>query len=122
MLENHVTSLELSKRLKELGVKQESLFYWVDKKGWALQDRKPIYCNIETCECVEISYLSAFLASELGEVLGTQAQVWRHPKGWVAEHFLSGDKQFVENSMPDAIAKCLIYLAKKGIIKPNEIN
>jgi hypothetical protein len=27
-LENQVVSLELAKKLKELGMKQESLFYW----------------------------------------------------------------------------------------------
>ena len=30
-LENQVVSLEIAKSLKELGVKQESLFYWVSR-------------------------------------------------------------------------------------------
>ena len=33
-LEDQVCSLELSKRLKELGVKQDSLWYWNAKEGY----------------------------------------------------------------------------------------
>jgi hypothetical protein len=32
-LEDQVCSLELAKRLQELGVKRESLFYWHEEQG-----------------------------------------------------------------------------------------
>lgn len=60
-MEAHTTSLSLSKRLKELGVKQESQFYW-DKEGELFQPMKFIEDN-QYIEC------SAFLSSELGELL-----------------------------------------------------
>lgn len=125
MLENHVTSLELSKRLKELGVKQESLFYWVDKNGWALQDRKPSYCNIETCECVEISYLSAFLASELGELIPYEYIVSKvRGEGWFCYKY-DGRYNFSmtnifgitikDKNEADARAEMLIHLLENNL-------
>lgn len=59
-LENQVCSLELAKKLKELGVKQKSLFCWV------YQD------DIERYELVYMPghhWVSAFTASELGDML-----------------------------------------------------
>lgn len=60
MIEQHVTSLELSMRLDELGVKKESVFCWADEK-------KIIMCTLLDEFVSEIHY--AYLASELGEML-----------------------------------------------------
>jgi len=71
-LENQVCSLELAKKLKELEVKQNSLFYWID-----------VFENMEgNEECWQIHHISwlekekesyhvtsAFTCGELGEML-----------------------------------------------------
>ncbi len=66
-LEKQVTSLKLSKKLKELGVKQESWFLWElddTKEEWVLTDQdKAFYSEREDRS------VSAFTASELGEML-----------------------------------------------------
>lgn len=70
-LENQVVSLELSKKLKELGVKQESLFYWSDadvyteEKGWTVNYRS----KITKRDGVELDWYSAYTVAELGEML-----------------------------------------------------
>lgn len=87
-LENHVTSLELSRKLKELGVKQESQFYWfIDSYsnmpilGYGGQTHPDTIC-------------SAFLSSELGEMIQDRCNEWA--QGWndsgVFRHFAYGNR------------------------------
>ena len=65
-LEQQVTSLEISKRLKELGVKQNALFYWHvwDDESAGLQ-------KMETEDLGDThgNSVSAFTVAELGEML-----------------------------------------------------
>src|SRR5437868_5642219 len=72
-LEDQVTNLELSKRLKELGVKQESLFWW---EFYISGD--PELKRAGEQECIEgesepwypsKDCISAFTVAELGEML-----------------------------------------------------
>lgn len=68
-LEDQVTSLELSKRLKELGIKQESYFQWATDIGKNFfvynEESYPIYADYPKPTII----CSAFTASELGEIL-----------------------------------------------------
>lgn len=69
-LENLCCSLESAKELKELGVPQNSLFYWTDEDiilmpegmgKWKIVNMKGLYPQAE--------YISAFTCAELGEML-----------------------------------------------------
>ncbi len=69
-LEQQVVSLELAKKLKELGVKQESLFWWTTN-NLNFTDEKCTWWIEPTVE----SYtrrISAFTVAELGEMLPTR--------------------------------------------------
>lgn len=60
-LEQQVANIELSKRLREFGVKQESIFYWYEtaKGGWVL---------VNGYAPTSGERFSAFTTSELGEM------------------------------------------------------
>jgi len=67
-LEDQVTSLEISKRLKEFGVKQESLWFWYEPKG--LKVNPSLICDIDQDKVDNYEYSSsAFTVAELGELL-----------------------------------------------------
>lgn len=138
-LELQVTSLELSKRLKELGVKQESLFYWkevMDKynvkpdlvaHGFEkYEDKKGTYINNEGDW--EEKFYSAFTVAELLEDL--PAQLYREKrgaqcpltilkatpnfKGFYVEYYDLNTTD--DGNLANALAKMLVYLLEQKLI------
>jgi hypothetical protein len=129
-LEQQVCSLELAKRLKELGVKQESFFTWRGwSRGWMIDvDRDRQGRRISS---VDDGY-SAFTVAELGEMLpeafswgGTQVALSavKYSGGWHVR-YMSGQyrKSRSVNEFQDAAteadarAKMLIYLLENKLI------
>jgi hypothetical protein len=117
-LEQQVCSRDLAKRLKELGVKQEGHFWWLDHK-----DEEPSlsqeghfhgWNNDNKCR--------AFTVAELGEVLWLKAspdqileaygQVFNVPETPTITP--EGLAQCMENA--SIVAKMLIYLLENNLI------
>ena len=132
-IKDQVASLESSKRLKELGVKQESLFWWTQDKtprnpniheygipqkdmDWRLMFGKQ--SRISTNSVYE--EFSAFTVAELGDLLPS------HVQGNKLRQFkLFGDRceivygvepVFIENTEAEARSKMLIYLLENKLI------
>lgn len=134
-LEQHVTSLELSKKLKELGVPQGGVFGYYEN---TFHPEHPFIVLTSTFPRIENPanwICSAFLASELGEMLplflfdkdGRECDLHIWPqskrtgiKGWSI--YYSGASGGVhaaifEESEADARAKMLIHLLEEGLLK-----
>lgn len=144
-LEDQVCSLELAKRLKSLGVSQESAFYWclttigmklvfqteTIAKGARLSYIYAIYGETGY-ECTDKDiFASAFTVAELGEMLPLGYVSYLHNKGhfpfWETckieeNHVHFGTPHFHNDLRADteanARAKMLIYLIEQGIAKP----
>lgn len=124
-LEQQVCSLELAKRLKELEVIQQSLWYWqrfnsMGKLKWALSNTTNSHC------------VSAFTVAELGEMLpvivkagkrGLNSEMLSITKGhfgdapeisWQVMYY--DVKFFNAATEADARAKMLIYLLENKLI------
>ncbi len=122
-LVEQVVSLELAKKLKKLGVKQESLWYWVklQLQGWIINKGYGRHKE----------YYSAFTVAELGEMLPQWVKVGNRShkfdyRGknsydqWVFAYHIdyqSPLKTVFDKTEANARAKMLIYLKEKGLIK-----
>lgn len=109
-LDDQVCSLKLAKKLKELGVEQDSLFYWQKyKHGWTIQ---PVWLSQHSKASATTS---AFTVAELGELLedhdGRLPHYLPFEKKWAHDRYPTHD---VAETEADARAKMLIYLLEKG--------
>lgn len=93
-LEDQVASLDLCKKLKKFGVKQNSVFSW-QKNGDLLYPRDP--------NRNPYADFSAFSVAELGQLCGIHLGEFR--------------PQFGDETEADYRAKMLIYLIEKGLVK-----
>src|SRR3990167_1449222 len=115
-LENQVCSLELAKRLKELGVKQESLFYW-SIPVWKSDDLPEPHIGIVEPGCNygddEIyHHASAFTVAELGEMIPALSSLEKLHDGtfFLSNEFETPGMNWVADTEAGARCKMLIYL------------
>lgn len=126
-IEKQVCSLELAKRLKELGVKQESLFYWFKNRF------KDNAFEVERSDHM-VSYgnwidsYSAFTCSELGEMLPKYSLSGKWQIGFASEYVCRVSQKYFKGVNPlyskteaDARAKMLIYLIENGLIQAKDL-
>jgi hypothetical protein len=118
-LESQVCSLDLAKRLKELGVKQESCFDWVeiDDDYWILMGRKQKKFK-EMADSLKDTCISAFTVAELLKEIpiedctigGENGRYWVHYNTYEVDDEHNGIVEFEEENLSNALAKLLIYL------------
>lgn len=113
-LKDQVCSLELAKKLKELGVKQESLFYWVNQV--AMKGAETIWFPDDPKELKPYKHYSAFTVAELGELLPKKTGYKKVNDLWIARHSSDRNTHFDDKTEANARAKCLIHLIEKGVI------
>lgn len=123
-LENQVCSLELAKKLKELGVKQKSLFWWVYWSKWEVHYTADVnFKRIDKLpEEYPQDYVSAFTVSELGEMLPSWISSYRLGLAYACEGGESSGclpdyKVLVRDTEADSRVAMLIYLIEQGFIQ-----
>lgn len=129
-LEQQVVSLELAQKLKELGVKQESLYYWAtfDVDEEAPAEIIDAYTRKAKSWFIGENCYSAFTVAELGEKIRKQEKYGMpiydtYHKQWYSGYWddecneqanywidISADTE------ADARAKMLVYLLENNLI------
>jgi hypothetical protein len=122
-LEQQVCSLDLAKRLKELVVKQESYFVWVEgavSKGnadfWHVRPRHEPEPNKRAVAAFTVAELGDMLPdTTLHNIVANDITVGGEPRrGW---RYLAGRSPIRSDSEADIRAEVLIYLIENKLIE-----
>ena len=122
-IEDQVASVGPSKKLRELGVKQDSIWYWNDyiTSKPSLSEGKRFEDKLAT-DGTYIQYsVSAFTVAELGDMLPIWVTSERDNEGGFFVRSEDAVHNTSEKTEADARAKMLIYLIKEGSIKVEDI-
>lgn len=124
-LEDQVVSLELAKRLKELGMKQNTLFIWI-VGHWQEQKEeigmlRYVYEKGGDGFVVTASYPAPTVA-ELGEMLPIDCHSKRKKDGWYCFKEWNPKEQTSPifqhyKTESDARARMVCYLIENGLVK-----
>ena len=119
-LKDEVCSLELGQKLKELGVKQKSLFYWCkirNKNKWELRPEIRVFgVEIFRNKYYDLPEISAFTVAELGEMLIDGRSGNEMPRGFWCSHKNDDGEQQWAKTEANARAKMLIHLIENNFI------
>ncbi len=124
-LKNQVVSLELAKRLKELGVKQESAFVWAEDLLGGEETALQYVANMPMKDDIySWAFHSAFTVAELGNILplDDECNSFKTSSDW-AMYFVRESGAFHKeyaDTEADARAKMLIYLLENNLLPTKE--
>ncbi len=121
-LEDQVVNLELSKRLKELDIKQESSFYYLNIDG---EGEYYIYFmeHMPEEDEYEGDPIAAFTVAELIDLLPCEIgnphlEIGKHRDGTYGVEYLCMENGYTnDKTLANSAAKMLIYLLENGLIK-----
>lgn len=122
-LEHQVVSLDLAKRLKELGVEQESLFVWLQRKPETADEEPQWYLKHNGDWPVGMkvyNYAFAFTVAELGEILPKYTASYQDRLDWCIDNAETDPSKAIAlhaKTEADARAQMLIYLLENNLIQ-----
>ena len=135
-LEQQVVSLKLAKKLKELGVRQESIWFHQgvsnnarpEPENWYYSWRIVTSRHNNSYENARTRYYAAFTTSELGEMLPWDIVIARNiDKQWHITFQANGmtEKEVhaitSQDNEADGRAKLLIYLIENGHVNAQDL-
>jgi hypothetical protein len=137
-IKDQCCSLELAKKLKNLGVRQESYFYWCLSKKEG-NGGLPVFYQLADINRLEKSCfwpedkISAFTSSELGDMLpctinvmdGADFKIFQYIEWKITEKYLINYYSLfpeISNEIPSANIKVKYHLMENHIFESNEAN
>lgn len=127
-LEDQVCSFELSKKLKELRVKQESLYYWrIPNEPRRAENAGAFLLRADqnVSETNWFDYYSAFSVAELGNLVPDSIKkgnstyfltIEKTSENWWVRYPGNKDAAVKAESMAVALAKMLVYLLENKLL------